>query len=62
MPRRTDHDTPRFDGRAPVRAGVHGAEACYGPLRARFDAFLERHGRSEAARALVDAEQSETAL
>ncbi|MFM7118964.1 MAG: class I SAM-dependent methyltransferase [Gammaproteobacteria bacterium] len=31
----------------------------YGPLQQRFDAFLDRHGHSAAARALVAAEASE---
>lgn len=34
----------------------------YGPLRERFDDFLERHGNSDEARAIVAAEQSEIAL
>ena len=34
-------------------------EAYYGPLRAGFDAFLERHGGSDAARAIVEAEAQE---
>jgi SAM-dependent methyltransferase len=34
----------------------------YRPMQARFDAFLTAHGHSEAARALVAAEQAEIAL
>ena len=34
----------------------------YGPLRARFAEFLSSHGHSEAARAIVDAEEAEIAL
>lgn len=34
----------------------------YRPLQARFDAFLERHGHSDAAQAIVAAEQAEIAL
>lgn len=34
-------------------------ESYYGPLRAGFGAFLERHGGSEAARAIVESEEAE---
>ncbi|MEM8929683.1 MAG: methyltransferase domain-containing protein [Acidobacteriota bacterium] len=34
----------------------------YRPMQARFDSFLEQHGDSEEARALVDAERQELAL
>ena len=34
----------------------------YAPMEARFDAFLARHGHSEAAQALVAGEQTEIAL
>jgi SAM-dependent methyltransferase len=34
----------------------------YRPMQGRFDAFLERHGRSEQAKAIVEAEQHEIAL
>jgi SAM-dependent methyltransferase len=34
----------------------------YGPMQARFEAFLERHGHSDEARAVVDAERKEIAL
>lgn len=34
----------------------------YRPLQQRFDDFLARHGHSDAARAIVDAEQHEIAL
>lgn len=34
----------------------------YGPLEAVFDAFLERNGHSEAARAIIDAEREEIAF
>jgi SAM-dependent methyltransferase len=34
----------------------------YRPMQQRFPAFLSRHGWSDAARALVDAEESEIAL
>lgn len=34
----------------------------YRPLQSRFEAFLERHGRSEAAQSIVDAEQAEIDL
>lgn len=42
-------------------------EACwldgyYRPMQARFDAFLARHGHSEAARAIVVGERAEIAL
>jgi SAM-dependent methyltransferase len=37
-------------------------ENYYWPLQARFDAFLERHGHSNAARAVVNAEQAEIEL
>ena len=37
-------------------------ENYYAPLRRRFPAFLERHGGSEAARALVATEEAEIAL
>ena len=37
-------------------------ENYYEPLRSRFPAFLERHGGSEAARAVVAAEEAEIAL
>jgi hypothetical protein len=32
------------------------------PLQTRFDAFLRRHGHSEAARAIVSAEELEIRL
>lgn len=34
----------------------------YRPMQGRFDAFLERHGNAEAARAVVDAEAAEIEL
>jgi cyclopropane fatty-acyl-phospholipid synthase-like methyltransferase len=34
----------------------------YRPMQGRFDAFLERHGHSEQAKAVVEAEQHEIAL
>lgn len=34
----------------------------YWPMRQRFSDFLDRHDRSEAARAMVDAEQAEMSL
>ena len=34
----------------------------YLPIQSRLDAFLERHGRSEEARAIVEAEEHEIAL
>jgi len=34
----------------------------YGPLRQRFAAFLRRNGDSEAARAIVAAEEAEISL
>jgi len=34
----------------------------YTPMRQRFTAFLDRHGHSKAARAIVDAEEKEIAL
>lgn len=34
----------------------------YGPMRERFEAFLARHGHSEPARAIVEAEETEIAL
>jgi len=34
----------------------------YRPLQSRFEAFLERHGRSDQAKAIVDAEQHEITL
>lgn len=37
-------------------------DAYYRPMQARFDAFVDRHGGSDAARALVAAEQAEIAL
>ncbi len=37
-------------------------ENYYRPMQARFPAFLERHGNSEAARAVVAAEEAEIAL
>jgi len=37
-------------------------ENYYRPLQQRFDAFLERHNRSEQASAIVEAEQHEIAL
>ncbi len=37
-------------------------ERYYRPMQARFDEFLERHGNSEEARAIVDAEREEIAL
>jgi SAM-dependent methyltransferase len=37
-------------------------ENYYRPMMARFPAFLDRHGNSEAARAIVEAEQREIAL
>lgn len=37
-------------------------ETYYRPMQARFDAFLKRHGHSDAAKAIVDAEQREIDL
>jgi len=37
-------------------------ENFYRPLQARFPAFLDRHGHTDAARAIVAAEQTEIAL
>ena len=37
-------------------------DAYYGPLRAGFDAFLERHAGSDAARSIVEAERREIDL
>jgi SAM-dependent methyltransferase len=37
-------------------------ENYYRPLQSRFDAFLERHGRSDQAKAVVEAEQHEIVL
>jgi SAM-dependent methyltransferase len=37
-------------------------ENYYRPMQARFEAFLERHGRSEAAASIVEAERREIAL
>lgn len=37
-------------------------EKYYRPMQARFDAFLARHGHSDAAKAIVDAEQREIDL
>lgn len=37
-------------------------ENYYRPMQRRFDAFLQRHGRSDRAKAVVDAEQHEIAL
>lgn len=37
-------------------------ENYYWPLQSRLDAFLERHGRSDKAKALVEAEKHEFAL
>jgi SAM-dependent methyltransferase len=37
-------------------------ETYYRPMQARFGAFLERHGHSDAAKAIVDAEQREIEL
>lgn len=37
-------------------------DAYYGPLRAGFEPFLARHGESEAARAIVEAESHEMRL
>jgi SAM-dependent methyltransferase len=34
----------------------------YRPMERRFEAFLERHGRSEAATAIVEAERAEISL
>jgi len=34
----------------------------YRPMQSRFDALLERHGRSDRAKAFVEAEKHETAL
>ncbi|QEP43829.1 class I SAM-dependent methyltransferase [Ectothiorhodospiraceae bacterium BW-2] len=34
----------------------------YRPMQSRFDAFLERHGHSDQAKAIVDAERHEIAL
>jgi SAM-dependent methyltransferase len=38
------------------------SEGYHGPLRERFEAFLERHGRSAAARRVVAAEEAEIEL
>ena len=37
-------------------------ENYYRPIQSRFDAFLERHGHSDQAKAIVDAERQEIAL
>ncbi len=37
-------------------------ENYYRPMQSRFDAFLERHGHSDQAKAIVDAERHEIAL
>ena len=37
-------------------------ENYYRPMQARFDAFLKRHGRSDQAKSIVDAEKLEIAL
>jgi hypothetical protein len=37
-------------------------DAYYRPMQQRFPAFLARHGSSDAARAVVAAEESEIAL
>lgn len=37
-------------------------ENYYGPMKSRFDAFLERHGRSDQAKGIVEAEKLEIAL
>jgi ubiquinone/menaquinone biosynthesis C-methylase UbiE len=37
-------------------------ENYYRPMQSRFDAFLERHGRSDDAKAIVEAEKHEIAL
>ena len=37
-------------------------DSYYRPLQARFEAFLDQHGHSEEARAIVAAEQAEIAL
>ena len=37
-------------------------EEYYGPMEARFEAFLERHGQSEEARAIVEGEKAEMEL
>ena len=37
-------------------------ENYYRPIQSRFDAFLERHGHSDQAKAIVDAERHEIAL
>lgn len=37
-------------------------ENYYQPMQNRFDAFLDRHGRSDQAKAIVEAEKSEIAL
>lgn len=37
-------------------------ENYYYPMQSRFDVFLERHGHSDEARSMVDAERSEIAL
>lgn len=37
-------------------------ENYYRPMRSRFDAFLERHGRSDQAKAIVEGEKHEIAL
>lgn len=37
-------------------------ENYYHPMQGRFDAFLERHGWSDQAKAIVEAEQHEIAL
>ncbi|MCB1135156.1 MAG: SAM-dependent methyltransferase, partial [Chlamydiia bacterium] len=37
-------------------------ENYYCPMQSRFDAFLERHGHGDQAKAVVDAERHEIAL
>jgi SAM-dependent methyltransferase len=37
-------------------------ENYYRPMKSRFDAFLERHGRSDQAKGIVEAEKHEMAL
>jgi hypothetical protein len=37
-------------------------ENYYRPIQSHFDAFLERHGHSDQAKAIVDAERQEIAL
>ena len=38
------------------------AENYYRPIQSRFDEFLERHGQSKKAKAIVEAEKYEIAL